>query len=489
MADIPSSYDHLAAEESWRRRWEEWGIYLWDRTAPREATFVVDTPPPTVSGSLHVGHVFSYTHQDVLVRYQRMTRQEHRLPDGLGRQRPAHRAAGPELPRHPLQPAPALRPRLEADRRRPRQGGDRGGLAPQLHRGVQPGHRRGREGLRAPVAAARPVDRLERALHDHRRPLPPGLPALLPRPGGSGQGLPDRVAHHVGRRLRDRGRAGRGRGPRASRACSTTCASRSRAAASCGSRRPGRSCCRPASRWSPTPTTSATGRSSASTPITPLFGARVPIVAAEHADPEKGTGILMVCTFGDLMDVEWWKQSGLPVRQVLGRDGRLLPVAFGEPPFDSVDPAAAQRGVRPDRRVERQAGEAPDRRAARRERQRPWPRRGVAGRRSPADRAGGQVLREGRSAARVRADPPVVHPGPRLPPGAARAGREDRVAPVAHEGPLPQLGRRAQPGLVHLPPALLRRALPGLVPGARARRSRTTAGRSTRPPRPSPSTR
>jgi valyl-tRNA synthetase len=43
------------------------------------------------------------------------------------------------------------------------------------------------------------------------------------------------------------------------------------------------------------------------------------------------------------MDVEWWKQSGLPVRQVLGRDGRLLPVAFGEPPFESVDPQAAQR--------------------------------------------------------------------------------------------------------------------------------------------------
>ena len=77
--------------------------------------------------------------------------------------------------------------------------------------------------------------------------------------------------------------------------------------------------------------------------ITPLFGARVPILAADHADPEKGTGILMVCTFGDVMDVEWWKQSGLPVKQILGRDGRIQPVTFGQAPFASVDVAAARR--------------------------------------------------------------------------------------------------------------------------------------------------
>jgi valyl-tRNA synthetase len=77
--------------------------------------------------------------------------------------------------------------------------------------------------------------------------------------------------------------------------------------------------------------------------ITPLFGARVPILAAEHADPEKGTGILMVCTFGDAMDVEWWKSSGLPLKQLIGRDGKILPATFGEAPFESVDPDAAQR--------------------------------------------------------------------------------------------------------------------------------------------------
>ena len=53
-------------------RWEESGVYRFDRTGTRADVFSIDTPPPTVSGSLHVGHVFSYTHTDVVARFQRM---------------------------------------------------------------------------------------------------------------------------------------------------------------------------------------------------------------------------------------------------------------------------------------------------------------------------------------------------------------------------------------------------------------------------------
>ena len=59
-------------EEKWNRRWEEWGTYRFDRGTSRERVFSIDTPPPTASGDLHVGHVFSYTHTDILARYQRM---------------------------------------------------------------------------------------------------------------------------------------------------------------------------------------------------------------------------------------------------------------------------------------------------------------------------------------------------------------------------------------------------------------------------------
>src|SRR5437763_2946672 len=59
-------------ETKWQARWEAEGTYAFDRTRPRAEIYAIDTPPPTVSGSLHIGHVFSYTHTDVIARFQRM---------------------------------------------------------------------------------------------------------------------------------------------------------------------------------------------------------------------------------------------------------------------------------------------------------------------------------------------------------------------------------------------------------------------------------
>ena len=58
---------------------------------------------------------------------------------------------------------------------------------------------------------------------------------------------------------------------------------------------------------------------------TPVFGLEVPVLAHRLVEPDKGTGLVMVCTFGDLTDVTWWRELGLPTRPVLGRDGRFLP--------------------------------------------------------------------------------------------------------------------------------------------------------------------
>ena len=75
---LPKHFDGTEAETRWDARWRETGIYHYDPGRPREETFVVDTPPPTVSGSLHIGHVFSYTQTDTDARAQRL------LPDRLG---------------------------------------------------------------------------------------------------------------------------------------------------------------------------------------------------------------------------------------------------------------------------------------------------------------------------------------------------------------------------------------------------------------------
>jgi valyl-tRNA synthetase len=78
------------------------------------------------------------------------------------------------------------------------------------------------------------------------------------------------------------------------------------------------------------------------TVYTPLFGAPVPVVAHPLADPEKGTGVAMICTFGDVTDVTWWRELRLPARVVVGRDGTILPPRWGEPGWESRDGAAAR---------------------------------------------------------------------------------------------------------------------------------------------------
>ena len=69
-------------EERWAGHWEEEGTYRFDPSRPRSAVFSIDTPPPTVSGSLHVGHVFSYTQTDVVARFQRMSGKDVFYPIG-----------------------------------------------------------------------------------------------------------------------------------------------------------------------------------------------------------------------------------------------------------------------------------------------------------------------------------------------------------------------------------------------------------------------
>ncbi len=59
-------------EAKWLPIWEQSGVYRFDRNRPRGEVFSIDTPPPTVSGSLHVGHVFSFTHTDLVARFHRM---------------------------------------------------------------------------------------------------------------------------------------------------------------------------------------------------------------------------------------------------------------------------------------------------------------------------------------------------------------------------------------------------------------------------------
>ena len=121
---------------------------------------------------------------------------------------------------------------------------------------------------------------------------------------------------------------------------------------------------------------------------TPLFDVEVPVVAHHLAEPDKGSGIAMICTFGDLNDVIWWRELQLPTRPIVGWDGRIL-----RRPAAAACPARRLRRAGRQDRVQRAAA---DRRAA--------ARVGRPRRRAEADHPPGEVLREGR-ASRSRSSP------------------------------------------------------------------------------------
>ena len=151
-------------------------------------------------------------------------------------------------------------------------------------------------------------------------------------------------------------------------------------------------------RSSPIPTTRATSRCSAPRCARRCSASRCRCVAHQLADPDKGTGIAMICTFGDITDVTWWRELDLPTRAIIGRDGRM---ALGDAGVDHRRPPGR-------RRTRRSPAWRRSRRSARSSSC--CIESGELLGEPRADHPPGQVLRAGRPTARDRRHPPVVHP-------------------------------------------------------------------------------
>ena len=154
-------------EEKWTARWEREGTYRFDRSRPRDEVYAIDTPPPTVSGSLHVGHVFSYTHTDIIARFQRMRGKEVFYPmgwddNGLPTERRVQNYFGvrcdPSLPYDPTFTPPDKPDKQPISVSRP-----------NFIELCAQADGRGREGVRAAVAISRPVGGLVDDLRHDRQ--------------------------------------------------------------------------------------------------------------------------------------------------------------------------------------------------------------------------------------------------------------------------------------------------------------------------------
>ena len=185
------------------------------------------------------------------------------------------------------------------------------------------------------------------------------------------------------------------------------------------------------------------------TVTSPVFGVEIPVVAHHLAEMDKGAGIAMCCTFGDLTDVHWWRELQLPVRTVIGRDGRIIretPAWIGGAGAAAYDEHLAGKTVFSAREAMvgllRESGD-------------------LDGDPRPTTRMA-NFYEKGDKPLEIVATRQwyVAQRRPRRGPArrAAQAGRRDRVDPGPHAAPLRQLGGRPQRRLADQPPAVLRDA-------------------------------
>ena len=326
-------------EAKWMARWDAGGIYRFDRTAERAEVYAIDTPPPTVSGSLHVGHVFSYTHTDILARYHRMCGRAVFYPmgwddNGLPTERRVQNYFGvrcdPSLPydsaftppdKPGKQAISVSRPnfielceRLTAEDEKAFEA-----LWRTLGLSVDWAMTYSTVGKASQRVSQRAFLRL----------LARGIAYQLEAPTLWDVDFRTAVAQAE---LEDRDTPGAYHKLRFTRADG--------GAVEIDTTRPELlpACVALVAhpddpRFQPLFGTEV---------VTPLFKARVPFKAHPLASPDKGTGVAMICTFGDLTDVTWWRELNLPVRAVIQTDGRLRPVAWGTSGWESDAVAAAQ---------------------------------------------------------------------------------------------------------------------------------------------------
>jgi valyl-tRNA synthetase len=307
-------------EAKWVERWESEGTYRFDRSRAREQIFAIDTPPPTVSGALHMGSVFGYVQTDAIARYQRMKGMEVFYPmgwddNGLPTERRVQNYYGvrcdPTLLYDPdlTPPAEPPEPPISISRRN----------FIELCHGLTVEDEKVFEYLWRTLGLSVDWTQTYATIDEHcQRTSQKAFLRNLQRGEAYSQEAPvlwdvDFKSAVAQAELEDRERPGAYHRIAFHRPSDEP--------VYIETTRPELVCACVALvahpddlRYQPLFGT---------TVISPLFGIELPVVAHELADPEKGSGIAMICTWGDTSDVTWWRELDLPTRAVIQQSGRL----------------------------------------------------------------------------------------------------------------------------------------------------------------------
>ena len=328
-AAIPDRPSLEGLEEKWTQVWREQGTYRFDRSRTREQIFSIDTPPPTASGSLHMGHVFSYTHTDCMARYKRMAGFEVFYPIGWDDNG------------------------LPTEKRVQNYYGVRGDATLPYDDQFEPPHRGDAASLRA--ADQKPISRQnfielcdELTVEDEK-----AFESLFRRLGFSlDWDISYRTVDNHSRATAQqaflhnlaRGEAYQSEAPGLWDVTFQTAVAQAeleardypghfhRVAFHRTGDAAGKKVYIETTRPELIPAVVALiahpdderyAGLFGTTVTSPLFGVEIPVLPHAAAEPDKGTGIAMCCTFGDLTDVLWWRELQLPTRSVITRSGRL----------------------------------------------------------------------------------------------------------------------------------------------------------------------
>ncbi len=326
-AQVPEKATVDGLEAKWVPEWESSGVYRFDDNATREQIYSIDTPPPTASGSLHVGHVFSYTHTDVVARFQRMLGKEVFYPmgwddNGLPTERRVQNYYGvrcdPSLPYQPNFTPPQTggdNKSSKASDQLPISRQNFIELCEKLTEEDEKAFENLWRNLGLSVdwsqtyrTISKDAQRVSQQafLNNLRRgeayvSLAPTLWDVTFRTAVAQAELEDREMPGAYHRVGFDGPDGKifieTTRPELIPACVALVAH---------------------------PEDERYKKYFGKTAKTPLFGVEVPIVSHRLAQIDKGSGIAMICTFGDVTDVVWWRELKLETRPILGFDGRIL---------------------------------------------------------------------------------------------------------------------------------------------------------------------
>ncbi len=296
-----ANYSHLISEPKWQKKWLESSLYDWNIEEPRDNSFVIDTPPPTVSGLLHMGHVFSYAQTDFIARFKRMRGFNVFYPigfddNGLATERLVEKIkdikAG-QMHREEFRKI-CSEVVVEAEE-------EFRGLFREIALSVdwQQEYRTVSDKT-IKISQMSFIDLFKRGFAERR--LAPTFFDIVDRTAIAQAEIEDKEKQGVMNDIVFKTEDGD------DIAIATT---RPELIGACV-----------ALFYHPDDEryTHLNGKQA----ITPIFGAKVPIMADEEVAIDKGTGLVMCCTFGDIQDITWWRKHNLAIKQVIDMTGRMI---------------------------------------------------------------------------------------------------------------------------------------------------------------------